>query len=61
MENEQLKELFESISSDILTDEVKLQIGSIFETSVTEAVAAKEQELEEANRTEIAEIGRAHV
>lgn len=56
MENEQLKELFESISSDILTDEVKLQIGSIFETSVTEAVAAKEQELEEANRTEIAEF-----
>lgn len=56
MENEQLKELFESISSDILTDEVKLQIGTIFETTVNEAVVAKEQELEEANRTEIAEF-----
>ena len=56
MENEQLKELFESISSDILTDEVKLQIGAIFETTVNEAVVAKEQELEEANRTEIAEF-----
>ena len=38
MENTQLKELFESISSDILTDEVKLQIGTIFETTVQEAV-----------------------
>ena len=56
MENEQLKELFESISSDILTDEIRLQIGTIFETTVNEAIAAKEQELEEANRTEIAEF-----
>lgn len=56
MENEQLKELFESISSEILTDEIKLQLGTIFETSVNEAVEAKEQALEEANRVEIAEF-----
>lgn len=56
MENEQLKELFESISSEILTDEIKLQLGTIFETSVNEAVAAKEQALDEANRVEIAEF-----
>ena len=56
MENEQLKELFESINSEILNDEIRLQIGTIFETTVNEAIAAKEQELEEANRTEIAEF-----
>lgn len=56
MENEQLKELFESINSEILNDEIRLQIGTIFETTVNEAVVAKEQELEEANRTEIAEF-----
>ena len=56
MENEQLKELFESISSEILTDEIKLQLGTIFETTVNEAVAAKEQAIEEANRVEIAEF-----
>ncbi len=61
MENEQLKELFESISSDILTDSVKLQIGTIFESTVNEAIAAKEQELEEENRSEIAEFKDALV
>lgn len=55
MEN-QLKELFESISSDILTDEIKLQLGTIFETTVNEAIEAKEQELEEAAKEEISEF-----
>lgn len=56
MENNLLKELFENINSEILNDEIRLQIGTIFETTVNEAIAAKEQELEEANRTEIAEF-----
>lgn len=56
MENNLLKELFENINSEILNDEIRLQIGTIFETTVNEAIAAKEQELEEANRVEIAEF-----
>jgi len=51
-----MKELFEKINSEVLTDEVKLQISAIFESQVNEAIKAKEAELEEANRTEIAEF-----
>ena len=50
---EQLKELFESIESEILTDEVKLQMSTLFESALNEAIEAKEQELEESNREEI--------
>lgn len=51
-----LTELFESIQSDILTDEVKLKLSVIFESTVTEAIAAKEVELAEANKVEIDEF-----
>lgn len=54
--NDQLKELFESISSDILTDDIKLQLGTIFETTVNEAVEAMELQLEENNKVEIEEF-----
>ena len=50
---DQLKELFESIESEILTDEVKLQMSTLFESALNEAIEAKEQELEESNREEI--------
>lgn len=53
---DQLTELFESINSEILTEEVKLQLGTLFEAAVNEAVAAKETELEEANKAEITEF-----
>lgn len=51
---EPLQELFESIKSDILTEEVQLQIATLFEASLNEAIEAKEKELEEANKEEIA-------
>lgn len=53
---DELTKLFESINSEILTDEVKLQMGTLFETAVNEAVQAKETELEESNKAEIAEF-----
>jgi len=51
-----LEQLFETIKSDVLTDEVKLQMSTLFESALTEAVKAKEVELEETNRAEIAEF-----
>jgi hypothetical protein len=53
---DKLTELFESINSEILTDEVKLQMSTLFEAAINEAVEAKEQELEESNRVEISEF-----
>lgn len=53
---DQLKELFESIESEILTDEVKLQMSTLFESALNEAIKVKEQELEESNRVEITEF-----
>lgn len=53
---DKLQELFESINSEILTDEVKLQMSTLFEATVNEAIKAKEQELEEANKVEISEF-----
>lgn len=52
----QLSELFESINSEILTDDIKLQMETIFETAVNEAVKAKEAELAEEAKAEIAEF-----
>lgn len=52
----ELDKLFEQINSEILTDEVKVQISTIFEAKLTEAVKAKETELEEQNKAEIAEF-----
>jgi len=51
--DDSLKQLFESINSEILTDDIKIQLATLFESSVNEAVKAKETELEEANKTEI--------
>lgn len=53
---DQLKELFESLSSDVLTEDVKLKLATIFEASVNEAVKAKETELEEASEKEMSEF-----
>jgi hypothetical protein len=52
----ELTELFESINSELLTEEIKLQLSTLFESALTEAIKAKEVELEESNRTEIAEF-----
>ena len=49
-----LQELFEGIQSEILTEEVKLQIATLFEAAINEAIEAKEKELAESNKTEIA-------
>lgn len=51
-----LDQIFEKIDSGLLTDEVKLEMTTIFEAAVTEAVAKKEEELEEQNKLEIAEF-----
>lgn len=51
-----LDKLFETINSEILTEDVKLQLSTIFEAQVNEAVKAKEEELDEKNRAEIAEF-----
>jgi hypothetical protein len=48
-----LGELFESISSEILDDSVKLQMETIFESALNEAIAAKEAELEAQNEAEV--------
>jgi hypothetical protein len=49
-----LQELFEGITSDILTEEVQLKIATLFESALNEAIEAKEKELEEANKEELA-------
>lgn len=51
-----LKELFEGIQSDILTDEIQLKLSTLFEATVNAAIEAKEEELEEANKAEISEF-----
>jgi hypothetical protein len=51
-----MEKLFESISSEVLTEEIKLKLGTMFESALNEAIAAKEVELEESNRAEIAQF-----
>ncbi len=51
-----LEKLFEQIESDLLTDEVKLQMSTLFETAVNEAIDEEKTKLEEANRGEINEF-----
>lgn len=53
---EPLQELFEGIESELLTDEIKLKMGTLFEAAVIEAVKAKEVELEEQAKVEISEF-----
>lgn len=48
--------LFESVESEILTEEIKLELAVLFESQVNEAIKAKELELQEANTLEIKEF-----
>jgi len=51
-----LEKLYESISSEILTDDVKLQMATLFESAVNEAITAKEKSLEEQNQVEVSQF-----
>lgn len=51
-----LEQLFEKIESELLTDEVKLEMTTLFESAINEAIAKKEEALEEQNKTDIAEF-----
>lgn len=51
-----LKELFESIQSDILTEDTQMKISVLFESVVNEAIRLKEAELEEQAKAEISEF-----
>ena len=48
-----IDKLFEQISEEVITEEVKLQMAVLFENSLTEAIKAKEASLEESNKAEI--------
>jgi hypothetical protein len=51
-----LNQLFEKINSELLNDEVKLEMTAMFESAVNAAIEAKETELEESNKVEISEF-----
>jgi hypothetical protein len=51
-----LEQLFEKIESELLTDEVKLEMTTLFESAMNEAAAKKEEALEEQNKADIAEF-----
>lgn len=51
-----LEQLFEKINTELLTDEIKLEMTAMFESAVNEAIQSKEQELEESNKQEITEF-----
>ena len=51
-----LEQLFEKIESELLTDEVKLEMATLFESALNEAIAEKEGKLEEQNKSDIAEF-----
>jgi len=53
MEKGKLEELFESMDKEVFTEEIQLKIGTLFESMVAEAVAAKEQQLEEQNEKDL--------
>jgi hypothetical protein len=48
--------LFEQINSEVLTEDVKLSMAVLFENGLTEAIKAKETELQEKNTKEITEF-----
>jgi hypothetical protein len=48
-----IDKLFEQISSEVLTEEVKLQMAVLFENALQEAIAEKEKKLEESNIKEV--------
>ena len=47
---ENIDKLFESIQSDILTEEVKLEMVCLYENALNESIKAKEEELEAKNK-----------
>jgi hypothetical protein len=51
-----IDKLMESIESDILNEEVKLQMAVLFENSLNEAIKAKEEELDATNKVKIEEF-----
>ena len=51
-----LEKLFEQIDSELMTDEVKLQMSTLFETALNEAIDEEKTKLEEVNRAEINEF-----
>ncbi len=51
-----LDQLFEKINSELLNDEVKLEMTAMFESAVNVAIEAKEAELDESNKVEISEF-----
>lgn len=51
-----LEQLFEKINSELLNDEVKLEMTAMFESAVNVAIEAKEAELDESNKQEISEF-----
>ena len=48
-----IDKLFEQISSEILTEQTKLEMSVLFENSLNEAIKAKEAALEEANKADM--------
>lgn len=51
-----IDKLFESISSEVLTEDVKLQMAVMFENALQEAITEKEKQLEESNTKEVADF-----
>lgn len=49
-----IDKLFESIESDILSPDIKLQLGILYEQSLNESIKAKEVEMEKTASTELA-------
>lgn len=51
-----LEKLFEQIESELMTDEVKMQLSTLFEAQLNEAIEAETSKLEEKNEKEIGEF-----
>ena len=51
-----LDKIFESINSEVLTEEVKLQISTLFEAKLNEAIDKKEKELQKEKDEEVDKI-----
>lgn len=56
VEKDTLASLFESMDKEVFSEEIQLKISTIFESTIAEAVEAKELELQEANDIEIQEF-----
>lgn len=53
VEKDTLASLFESMDKEVFSEEIQLKISTLFESTIAEAVAAKEVELQEANDLEM--------